>query len=162
MKALYHFKIKILFTASITLLSLGAFGQASFNTSIWDDPGAGDNFGWSVSMADSFTVAVGTIYDDGMTTNTVSGAGEVKVFEYDGSSWVQKGPTIDGPNTSGANAGWSVKMPNRNTLAYGAPGYTDGTRTAAGLVRVFTWDNANSDWVQRGSDLTGESFLDYF
>ncbi|MAZ95922.1 MAG: hypothetical protein CMP53_00190 [Flavobacteriales bacterium] len=162
MKAIFHSKIKNLFTALITLFSLGALAQPSFNTSIWDDAGAGDNFGWSVSMADSFTVAVGTIYDDGMTTNTVSGAGEVKVFEYDGSSWVQKGPTIDGPNTSGANAGWSVKMPNRNTLAYGAPGYTDGIRTAAGLVRVFTWDSTSFDWIQRGSDLTGESFLDYF
>jgi len=74
-----------------------------------------------------------------------TGAG--RVYEYDGSSWVQKGSDILGP---GANA----------RLGYGAGSNSDGTIVAFsgmgggyGVAKILQWDG--SDWAQMGSDIIG-------
>ena len=51
-----------------------------------DGEAAGDNSGYSVSLSlDGTIIAVGGLFNDGNGSNS----GHVKVYEWDGSAWVQ-------------------------------------------------------------------------
>ena len=113
----------------------------------------GDHSGWSVSMPDVNTVAVGARGNDGNGTD----AGHVRVFSWDGSRWVQRGRGING-EAADDFSGTSVSMPDANTVAIGAP-WNDANGTNAGHVRVFRWDGRR--WVQRGGDIDGEAAGDH-
>lgn len=106
--------------------------------------------GHSVSMPDSNTVAVGS------PANILGGQhdGYVSVFSWDGSTWIQKGITINGNNDD--ELGTSVSMPDSNTFAVGAP----GTGLSAGFARVYSWNG--SSWIQKGLDLNGEAVSDKY
>lgn len=81
-----------------------------------------------------------------------SQTGHVRVYEWDGSDWVQLGQDIEGQGV-GDYFGTSVSISqNGNRLAAGAPG-NDTNGTDAGQVRVFEWDGFN--WLQIGRDLNG-------
>ncbi len=130
-----------------------------WNGSAWvqkgDDIDGEDNYnwsGWSVSMPDANTVAIGARHNDG----NGSRSGHVRIFEWDGGAWVQKGDDIDG-EAAGDQSGWSVSMPDINTVAIGAP-LNDANGDKAGHVRVYTWDG--SDWTQKGNDIDGEAAKD--
>jgi hypothetical protein len=103
-----------------------------------------DNFGFSVSMPDRYTVAVGAIRNDDGGNNT----GKVQVFTWNGTSWVQKGSDINGSDP-GEYLGWSVSMPDANTLAVSAPEYS----SSYGRVFVYEWNG--TDWVQKGPTIIG-------
>ena len=63
---------------------------------------ANDNFGTFVSMnSDGNTVAVGARFNDG----NGSDAGHVRIFNWNGSNWVQLGSDIDGEAASDL---WSI------------------------------------------------------
>lgn len=133
------------------------------NTSDWTQKGgdidgeaAGDRSGWSVSMGDNNTVAIGAHFNDGVA----NGSGHVRIFSWDGSAWVQKGADIDG-TTGNDQLGYSVSMADANTVAVGVIGF-DGTASAAGQVRVYTWDANTSSWVQKGLGMDGEALGDQF
>ena len=113
----------------------------------------GDHSGYYVCMPDSNTVAIGAILNDGNGTD----AGHVRVYTWNGSSWVQKGPDIDG-EAAGDNFGYSVSMPDTNTIAVGAP-KNDGNGTSAGHVRVYKWNGTS--WIQKGLDIDGEATADW-
>lgn len=128
----------------------------SWNGSDWiqkgddiDGEAAGDVSGESVSMPDSNTVAIGATGNDGSGTD----AGHVRVFSWNGSDWIQKGDAING-EAPGDGLGWSVSMPDSNTVAVGSI-FNDGNGTESGHVRVYTWDG--SVWNQKGIDLDGEA-----
>ena len=108
---------------------------------------ADDRFGFSVSMPNSNMLAVGAPFNDG--NGNLSG--HVRVFTWDGNSWVQKGSDIDGM-ASGDVSGWSVSMPDTNTIAIGSP-ENDGNGNDAGQTRVFSWDGIG--WSQKGSAIGG-------
>ena len=113
-----------------------------------------DFFGFSVSMPDANTVAVGAYANDGNGTNS----GHVRIYNWDGTAWVQKGVDIDGEAT-GDYSGYSVSMPDANTVAIGAP-RNDETGGNVGHARVYTWNGTS--WIQLGSDINGESADDRF
>ncbi len=117
-----------------------------------DGEAAGDQSGHSVSMPDSNTLAIGSIYNDGNGTN----AGHVRVYTWNGSAWVQKGNDLDG-EAANDNFGSSVSMANVNTIAIGAR-YNSGNGNASGHVRIYRWNG--SSWVQKGNDLDGEAVGD--
>jgi hypothetical protein len=119
---------------------------------------AEDASGYSVSMPDSNTVAIGAPYSD--ADGSLTDAGHVRVYTWNGFSWMQKGADIDG-EIIGDQSGWSVSMPDTNTVAIGAP-YSDGNGSEpdAGQVRVYLWNG--SSWVQKGSDIDGQVNADYF
>ena len=98
-----------------------------------DGEAAGDFSGHSVSLSsDGSIVAIGAYGNDGAG----SGAGHVRVYEYSGSSWSQKGADIDG-EAAGDTSGYSVSLSDDgNTVTIGAP-YNDGTGTNVGHVRVY-------------------------
>ena len=115
-------------------------GEASF-----------DNFGWSVAMSsDGSRIAVGAHQNDGNGAN----AGHVRVYDWNGTGWVQVGGDIDGENANDY-AGWSVAMSaDGSRVAVGAIG-NDGNGADAGHVRVFDWNG--SSWTQVGGDIYGEA-----
>jgi hypothetical protein len=114
----------------------------------------GSSFGTCVSMANENTLAIGAPYDIS-SGNPINGY--VKIYNWNGSSWIQKGSSISGENL-GDMFGYSISMSNENTLTIG--GYlNDGNGSNSGHVRVFSW-NGNS-WIQKGNDIDGESTNDY-
>ena len=115
-----------------------------------DGEAADDNSGKSVSMPDANTLAVGAYMNDGSGPN----AGQVRIYRWNGNMWVQKGSDIDG-EMAGDGSGYSVYMPDTNTVAIGAP-ENDGNGTEAGQARIYHW--VGNEWVQKGGDIDGEAF----
>ena len=113
-----------------------------------DAEATSDRSGFSVSMPDANTLAIGAINNEG---NGVL-AGHVRVYKWSGTAWVKKGADIDGEYTD--NSGYSVSMPDANTLAIGAP-FNNGNGAYAGHVRVYNW--SGTAWVKKGADIDGEA-----
>ncbi len=143
------------------LISLTLGGHAALAADDWlqrgsdiDGEAAGDQSGFSVSLSsDGSTVAIGARFTDGNGTDS----GQVRVFAWDGSNWVQRGSDIDG-EAARDESGSSVSLSSDgSTVAIGATG-NDGNGESSGQVRVFAWDGSN--WVQRGSDIDGEAARD--
>ena len=131
----------------------------SWNGSNWTQKGldidgesSNDQSGYSVSMPDANTVAIGAPINDG----NGSESGHVRIYIWNGSSWTQKGLDIDGEATEDYS-GYSVSMPDANTVAIGAP-YNDGNGISSGHVRIYSWNGSN--WTQKGLDIDGEYFRD--
>jgi len=103
-----------------------------------------------VSLSSDGTIlAIGAFYNNGNGT----GSGHVRLYEWNGSAWQQKGNDIDG-EVAGDESGYSVSLSSDGTIvAIGAPG-NDGTGAGAGHVRVYEWNE--TAWVQTGTDINGE------
>ena len=116
---------------------------------------AGDLSGTSLSInASGNILAIGAPENDGNGQNS----GHVRVFEWDGTSWLQRGTDIDG-KTVDDESGQSVSLSSSgDILAIGAP-KNDGNGQNSGHVRVFEWDGTN--WLQKGVDIDGETTNDY-
>lgn len=114
-----------------------------------DGEAQGDYSGFSVSMPDSNTVAIGAPRNDGNGMD----AGQVRVYVWKGNKWIQKGLDIDGEST-GDRSGESISMVDSNTIAIGAA-RNRGNSNLNGHVRVYHWDGTS--WKQRGADIDGES-----
>ena len=112
-----------------------------------DGEAAEDQSGRSISMPDANTLAIGAYYNDGAGFN----AGHVRVYNWSGTAWVQKGADIDGKLKSD-NFGGSVSMPDANTIAIGA--YYSGRGLAMGYSQIYTWNG--TAWVQKGADIDGD------
>ena len=132
-----------------------------YDNSVWNQIGQdingennGDVSGSSVSInADGTIVAIGASNNDSNGTNS----GHVRIYEYDGSSWVQLGQDIDGENTFD-QSGISVSINSNGTrVAIGAK-FNDGNGSNSGHVRIYEYDNIN--WIQLGQDIDGENAFD--
>lgn len=117
---------------------------------------SGDISGQSLAMSDDGnTIAIGARLNDGNGPD----AGHVRIYEWDGSSWSQKGLDIDG-EAAGDFSGHSLSMSaDGNRVAIGAI-HNDGNGSSAGHVRVYQWDGML--WSQMGADLDGLSSTDFF
>lgn len=119
-----------------------------------DGDAAGDLFGGTLCMPNANTIAIGAPQNDDGDVD----AGQVKIFEWNGSTWNQKGSAIQGDSTAGFFGGLfgsSVSMPNANSIAVGAPWY-DTTGNLSGQVKIFDWDGSN--WTQRGLSINGTAY----
>ena len=146
-----------------TIFSLGFFiGISSISQAqSWgqlgldiDGEAQDDRSGTSVSMStDGNTIAVGAPRNDESFTN----AGHVRVFEWSGSNWSQKGSDLDGDSINWDLSGTSVDLSSDgNTVAIGA--INNGV--TAGQTHVYEWDGTS--WVQKGANIGGEAIYDYF
>jgi len=110
-----------------------------------------DRSGRSISLsADGTMVAIGAALNDGNGNNS----GHVRVYDWDGSTWVQVGSDIDGEE-SGDQSGWAISLSANGTrVAIGAP-VNDGSGSTQGHVRVYDWNGSN--WIQVGGDIDGET-----
>jgi hypothetical protein len=115
-----------------------------------DGESAGDESGSAVSLsADGHTIAIGAYLNDGTGVES----GHARVYNWNGSSWLQKGGDIDG-EAAGDQSGVALSLsPDGNTLAIGAfknIGFAGGW---GGHVRIYDWNGIT--WIQRGIDLNG-------
>jgi hypothetical protein len=115
--------------------------------------GLPDRCGTSVSMPDPNTVAVGSPLHSG---NSITENGLTRIYDWDGSSWLQRGGDIMGDQAE-QFLGLRLSMPDANTVAIGSPGTT--IPSFIGFVGVYYWDG--TVWTQKGNDIIGEAG-DYF
>lgn len=111
--------------------------------------------GKSVSLSsDGKTVAIGAMQSNVNGVNT----GKVRIFEYDGNNWIQKGNDINGDTTNNL-FGISVSLSaNGNVVAIGARD-NSANGLNAGQTKVFYYNN--STWTQLGDDIYGENAEDW-
>ena len=115
----------------------------------------GDNSGYSVALSsDGTRVAIGAVGSDGNGT----GAGQVRIYDWNGTAWTQLGADIDG-EASYDNSGNSVALSSNGTRVAIGAAYNNGNGNSAGQVRIYDWNG--TAWVQLGSDIDGEASGDY-
>jgi hypothetical protein len=120
-----------------------------------DGEAGGDQSGYSVSLnALGNRVAIGAPNNNG----NGSGSGCVRIYNYDGTNWVQLGGDIDGEKAAN-ESGTSVSLNALGTrVAIGAP-FNGGNGIYSGHVRIYDYDDTN--WVQLGIDIDGEALVDF-
>ena len=120
-----------------------------------DGEAADDWSGYSVCINSAGDiVAISARQNDGNGFDS----GQVRVYQYSGSDWVQRGNDIDG-EAADDHSGWSISLNSAgNIVAIGAP-LNDGNGDSSGHVRVFQY--SGSVWTQLGSDIDGEAAYNY-
>ncbi|WP_339836788.1 hypothetical protein, partial [uncultured Flavobacterium sp.] len=142
----------------ITLLllftSFISFGQWSQLGSDIDGFAANEQSATSISLNSSGTilaVSAPRAMDNGVMK------GKVRVFEWNGSSWIQKGTDIIGSSLGDAFCNSVTISANGNVIIIGAPGSLSPDYLSAtgptGYARIFEWNGSN--WIQRGTDILG-------
>jgi hypothetical protein len=128
--------MKTIVLTLLTLLSSHLLGQVQKGPDIADTRGRA---GWSVAMsASGDTVAVGSPYVNGLGLNY----GELRVYAWDGSDWVQIGDAIEGMNDDD-RVGLNVSISNDGKRV--AIGFSDESQR--GFVQIYEW---RSSWEQIG------------
>ena len=80
-------------------------------------------------------------------------SGQVKVYEYNGSLWVQMGQTIPGGMALDEISTVAINSVG-DIIAYGSPGAQGDFGFNVGVVRGYKWDGAQ--WNQIGQDVYGD------
>lgn len=109
----------------------------------------GEQFGFSVAFSSN-----GSILAVGAQRSDINGleSGLTKVYEWNGTNWVQRGSDIPGGSSSSLS-GHSVALSKDGlTLAIGAVIYDTNTPNS-GQVRVYKW--MSNDWIQMGQSING-------
>lgn len=114
-----------------------------------------DNSGRSVSLSsDGDIIAIGAAESDGGGYRR----GHVRVFQFNGTGWVQIGNDIDGEANNDLS-GSSVSLSSNGTrIAIGASNNSDNGSNS-GQVRIYHFEGNN--WVQIGEDIEGEGIDNY-
>jgi hypothetical protein len=81
-------------------------------------------------MPDANTIAISVVQNDDIANNS----GQVRVYGWNGSSWIQKGINMNG-EVAYDWLGWSVSMPDANTVAMGAREGGNGP----GYIQVYSY-----------------------
>ena len=116
-----------------------------------------DQSGYTVSLSDDGKiVAIGTPYNDGNGTD----AGHVRIYEFDGSSWLKLGNDIDG-EAAGDWSGCSVSISGDGSIVAIGAERNIGSAPAGpgGHVRIYSWDG--SSWNQLGNDIDGSTVSEF-
>lgn len=120
-----------------------------------DGVAAEDNNSRVSLSANGNTLAVGAPLND----DTGNGSGHVRIFDFDGANWIQRGNTIPS-DTANDQSGWALEMSDDgNRIVIGSRDHrSQGVGT--GQARVFSWNG--TAWVQLGSNINGEALGDQF
>ena len=132
-------------------------------TTSWDQRGStltggtdGEKFGFSIDLsADGAEVVIGAPEHDWQNATTTGIKGTVRVYEWNGSAWAQKGADIDG--TSNERFGYAVSMDSTGAII---AGNSQGNLATdfKGKTRIYTY--GGSSWSQTGADIVGEAIND--
>ena len=115
---------------------------------------AGDGFGTALSLsADGNTFVLGAPRSSPINPKS----GEVKIYEYNGSEWTQKGDNISGEQNIGLLGSDVGISADGNTIIAGEDGFIIGG-SLLGRTRILAWDGFQ--WIQKGSDIEGVSHQD--
>ncbi len=164
-----------IFVSSVVFNNIqeGAVYCYEFNGTSWiqlgqtihsEHPGEHDLFGYSLATnASGSRFIAGAPWDDDGSNPSFSSAGSARVFEFDGTNWVQMGQDLDGSNhPAGEEFGTSVTMDDSG-LFIGVGGTFGQTgNNQPGVVRVYTYNSLTSNWDQRGADIVGSQASDLF
>ena len=122
--------------------------------------------GAAVSLsADGNTLALGI----GWGLNAMGWrCGIVKVYDWDGNEWIERGGVINGegneiPNFRTDTFGTALSLSaDGNFIVIGGPGNTPevGVLQLSGHARVYEWDG--TEWIQIGEDLDGQTSLERY
>ncbi|MFY0631974.1 MAG: hypothetical protein JXR05_16555, partial [Flavobacteriaceae bacterium] len=117
-----------------------------------DGEAAGDLSGYSVGLNDAGDyLIVGGLNNDANGSNS----GHARIYNYNGTSWVQIGADIDG-RTTNEQFGFSVSINGDGTIvAIGARRHG-----LAGIIQVYEFSGGT--WNQLGSDIEGETAGEWF
>jgi hypothetical protein len=116
----------------------------------------GDNSGMGLALSsDGTTLAIGAPGHD----NEQGNVGQVRVFQWSGSDWVQLGSDIYGESANDQLGRALSLSADGKRLAVGTY-LNDGTAADAGHARVYSWNGEN--WIQLGSDLDGYAANDWY
>ena len=135
-----------------------------WNGTAWTQVGAdidgdatNDQSGWSVSLsANGARLAVGSPNHDVSSMNSV---GQVKVYDWSGTAWVQAGNDIEGIDVED-QFGKAVSLSADGTrLGIGAS-QGDDPSLEPGYAQVYIWNG--SAWLQASNTLIGEGDRDLF
>ncbi len=142
---------KLIFYALFLLNSCFIFSQVQIGQDI-DGVANNEFFGSSLSISSNGNiVAIGTPYNNEVDF----GAGQVRVYSFNGSQWIQLGQDINGTE-SGDNFGVSVSLSSDgNRLAIGAIGNLGAPTNKKGKVQIY--DLINGTWTQVGLDIVGKN-----
>ncbi|MDA9231830.1 flagellin, partial [Porticoccaceae bacterium] len=137
-----------------TLNSTGTWSQRGSDI---DGEAAGDESGYAVTISeDGNTIVIGAPdnYSGG------SRNGHVRIYDWNSTTWVQRGSDIDGESHGGKSGSAISLSRDKNTLVIGAR-FAVGGAFGSGNARVFDWNGTN--WIQRGANIDGgEGFGDQF
>ena len=115
------------------------------------DQSEGDDIGAPLSLSsDGNRVAIGASGND----ENGAESGHVRIFDYNGESWVQVGHDIYGESASDKSGAYLSISGDGSRIAIGAPG-NDDAGANAGHLRVFEY--MNDEWLQVGNDVDGNS-----
>lgn len=115
------------------------------------DGDEGDRFGRSVSLN-----AAGDTMIVGAEASEVNGelSGLAQVFDFNGTSWTQRGENINGAVFNNQFGGTVTIDEEGNTIAITSTFGLNTMGFRAGLVNIFDWDG--DSWVQRGQTIEGD------
>jgi hypothetical protein len=135
-----------------TLNNAGNVAVYSWDGSNWLQKGntivgvTNENVGHTLGMnADGTVIVVGSPLNDTIGTNM----GEIKLYQWDGSNWIQKGQTFEG-TVSNNNLVACIDS-SGNTFAYWSK--ISSVYPYLGALNVYNWDG--SQWVPKGDALDG-------
>ncbi len=124
------------------------------NGNTWSQMGASlmgtspDRLGFDVSLSGSGTRLMASA--QGATAGTTSGAGKLKVYDWNGSAWTQVGGDIEGRQGFGLNA--SMSRDGNRVVGYAA--------LSGDYAAVF--ELVGGAWVQMGMDFTISGAFDIY
>lgn len=164
-----------IFVSSIVVNNIqeGAVYCYEFNGSGWiqlgqtihaEHPGAHDLFGYSLATnASGSRFIAGACWDDDGSNPPFISAGSARVFEFNGTNWVQMGQDLDGSsNPAGEEFGTSVTMDDSGIFIGVGGSFGSTGNSQPGVVRVYAYNSTTSNWDQRGSDIVGSQASDLF
>ena len=150
----------LLFSLWVLLASFSLSAQTQIGGNIIGEQ-ISDKSGSSVSMSGN-----GTRIAIGAPTNNGSGIwnsswGHVRIYDYNGSAWVQVGADIDG-EAAGDESGHSVSLSSDGSIvAIGATNNDAGNSNSDNRGHVRIYQYSGGSWTQLGSDIDGEYAGDY-
>jgi hypothetical protein len=137
-----------------------------YNGTVWnkigqdiDGEATNDNSGQFVSINGNGTVvAIGSIWNDGTSTNTSWSSGHVRVYQYNGTVWNKIGQDIDG-EAQDDQSGYSVSLSSDGTIVAIGAIFNDGNGSNSGHTRIYQYNG--TVWNKLGQDIDGEAQDDW-
>ena len=105
---------------------------------------------------DGLRLAVGAHKNDGQG---LSNSGHVRIYDWNGSNWIQIGDDIDGEEIND-ESGLSVSLSYDGSIVAIGARFNNGDGNSTGHVRVYQWNG--TEWIKLGSDIFGEATDDNF
>jgi len=115
-----------------------------------------DGSGKGLAMSsDGSIIAIGAI----LNSNGSNGyyAGHVRLYEFDGSTWIQLGQDLDGEAECNYSGDTIDLSSDGYTVVIGADNNSNENGAYAGHTRVYTYSEETKLWTQLGQDIDGEA-----